>query len=104
MAGWSIGAEAARLHDDALVWDNHSCLPIRCDDSFISDFARFREAGVDMVSINVGFGDMPWQRHIEMLEHFRAWLLARPEEYVLALSVSEIERAKAENKLAVAFD
>ncbi|MFP6688786.1 MAG: membrane dipeptidase, partial [Alphaproteobacteria bacterium] len=104
MPAWPIGTAAARLHQDALVWDNHGCLPIRCDESFLPEILRYRAAGVDMVSINVGFGDMPWQRHIEMLAHFRQWLAARPEEFVLARSVADIERAKEQGKLAVAFD
>jgi membrane dipeptidase len=104
MAAWPVSAEAARLHKDALVWDNHGCLPIRCDESFLPELARYHQSGVDMVSINVGFGDLEWQRHIEMLAHFRGWLAARPEEYVLALGVAEIERAKRQGKLAVAFD
>ena len=104
MPAWPIGAAAARLHQAALVWDNHGCLPIRCDESFLPEISRYRAAGVDMVSINVGFGDMPWQRHIEMQAHYRQWLAARPEEIVLARSVADIERAKEQGKLAVAFD
>lgn len=104
MAGWPIGAEARRLHEEALVWDNHGCLPIRLDGSFLPEISRYREAGVDMVSINVGFGDMAWQRHVEMLAHFRHWLLARPENYTLALTTADILSAKTEGKLAVAFD
>ena len=104
MAAWPISAEARRLHEEALVWDNHGCLPIRLDDEYLPQLSRYRETGVDMVSINVGFGDMPWHRHVEMLAHFRAWLAARPEDYILALTAGDILTAKTDGKLAVAFD
>ncbi len=104
LEAWSVSPEAARLHADALVWDNHGCLPLRLDDRFLPELARYRAAGVDMVSINVGFGDMSPERHIEMLAYFRAWLRAHDGDYVLAESVADIHGAKAAGRLAVSFD
>ncbi len=102
--GWPVSPEAARLHADALVWDNHGCLPIRLDDRFLPELERYRRAGVDVASINVGFGDMPWQRHIEMLAHFRAWVRAHEADYALVDRVDDIRVAKVAGKLAVTFD
>lgn len=102
MTSWPI--DPTDLHARALVWDNHACLPIRLDDEFLPELARHKRAGADVVSINVGFGDMPWQRHVEMLAHFRRWIGARPDDYVVALSPEDILAAKARGKLAVTFD
>jgi len=96
--------ESTDLHARALVWDNHACLPIRLDDEFLPQLARHKQAGADVVSINVGFGDMPWQRHIEMLAHFRHWIARHAHDYVLGLTVEDILAAKSQNKLAVTFD
>lgn len=101
---WNISPEAARLHREALVWDNHGCLPIRLDDEFLPELGRYRRAGVDVVSINVGFGDMPWERHIEMLAYFRRWLRAHADDYVLVQTAGDIQAAKESGKLAVIFD
>jgi membrane dipeptidase len=39
-----------------------------------------------------------------MLASFRRWFSARPDKYVLARSVADIDRARAEKKLAILFD
>jgi VWFA-related protein len=38
---------------DGIVWDNHSCMPLRADTSFLPQLERFRKNGVDVVSLNV---------------------------------------------------
>lgn len=98
-------AERARaLHERALIWDNHACLPLRPDDEFLPQLDRFRRAGVDVVAVNVGFGDMDWRQNIRVLAHFRAWLARRPEDYLLVRDLGDIDRAKATGRLAVLFD
>jgi membrane dipeptidase len=41
---------------------------------------------------------------MRVIAGIRAWLAAHPERFLLAGSVAEVERAKREGKLAVAFD
>jgi membrane dipeptidase len=41
---------------------------------------------------------------IRVLAHYRAWLRARPDGYVLARTVDDIRAAKAGGRLAVGFD
>ena len=90
---------------DGVVWDNHACLPLRSpDDAWLSAIDRHRENGVDVVSLNVGYGEQGPERHLAALERFRAWYAARPELYVLARTAADIRAAKAEGKLAVVFD
>ncbi len=101
---WNISPEASRLHHSALVWDNHTCLPIRPDDAFLPQLQRFRDAGVNMVSVNAMFDAIPLEQGLHTLACFRRWLLARPDEYVLVDTADDILRAKADGKLAVSFD
>lgn len=91
--------------NDAIVWDNHGCLPLRPhDERFLPQLERYRKAGVTVVSINVGFGEQGIEPHVRILAHFRRWLLARPDSYVLVQSVADVERAKSSGRLGVFFD
>lgn len=93
------------LLDGALVWDNHTCMPLRPhDERFLPQLERFRKSGVDVVSINVGFGEQGIEQHVRMLAHFRRWLLAHPDDFLLVQDVSDIDRAKAGGRLGVVFD
>lgn len=93
------------LLDDSLVWDNHGCMPLRpLDESFLPQLARYRAGGVNAVTINIGFGDQGVEEHVRMVAQFRRWLALNGEDYMLATSVEDIERARREGKLAVLFD
>jgi len=100
-----VSPAVASLFTRSLVWDNHGCMPLRTDDEeFLPQLARYRDSGVDVVSLNVGFDALPWQKTVAMLAHFRHWVRQRPEHYVLAHGIAEIDRATREGKLAVTFD
>jgi membrane dipeptidase len=97
--------DATTLVRDSLVWDNHGCMPLRPDDeAFLPQLARYRAAGVDVAIINVGFGEQGVEEHLRMLAHFRRWIGARPDEYVLIDTVDDIALARATGRLAIAFD
>ena len=90
---------------DAVVWDNHACMPLRPEDeSFLPQLARHRAAGVNLVALNVGIDHVPWEQTFTVLAAFRRWIARHAEDYVLAQSVADIEAAKRDRKLAVVFD
>lgn len=91
------------LLDRALVWDAHSCLPLR-PDADPSPLARHRAAGIDYVSINVGMDMNPLEQVIRTIAHFRDWIRRHSEDYALAGSIAEIRAAKTAGRLAVGFD
>jgi membrane dipeptidase len=99
-----IGPRARALLEAAVVWDNHGCMPMRADASFLPQLERYRHSGVDIVSLNVGFADVSLLEHLRILSFMRQWLTARPEHYRLISSVADIQRCKAEGKLGVTFD
>jgi len=74
------------------------------DTRFLPELARYRDASVDVVSLNVGFDAHPPELTPRMLDTFRAWLDEHTSDYALATSVEAIERARAAGKLAVCFD
>lgn len=90
---------------DALIWDNHGCMPLRPDDeSFLPQLRRYREAGVHVVSLNAGFDAVPWDNTLRMLAHFRRWIRQHDDEYCLVATVDDILAARAGGKLSVCFD
>lgn len=96
---------AARLLATSIVWDNHACMPLRPDDeSFLPQLTRYREAGVTLVILNVYFDMYSPETAVAMLGQFRHWIGRHQHDYVLATSVADIESAKRDKKLAVAFD
>jgi membrane dipeptidase len=88
-----------------LLWDNHTCMPLRPgDETFLPQLQRFRESGVHVVSLNVGFGEQMPEQHFRMLAHFRRWVEQRPNEYFLVRTAEDAERALESGKLGITFD
>ena len=100
-----VSPGAAALFRDALVWDNHGCMPLRPDDeTFLPQLSRYHRAGIDVVSLNVGFDAVPWENTVRMLAHFRQWVRRHAADYVLIETVADIMQAKAAGKLGITFD
>ncbi len=79
-------------------------MPLRPDASFLPQLSRYRDAGVTVVSINVGFADMTWAEHLKVLCFMRRWISLRPESYRLVSTVEDVHRCKADGRLGVVFD
>ena len=99
-----VQTRARRLHADALVWDQHGCLPLTPDGSAIDDLELYAESGVDFVSINVGMDANPPLDTIRVLSAFRHAVLQREDRFVLARSAQDVLRAHETRRLAVGFD
>ena len=99
-----IVSRTAALMRAAIVWDNHGCMPLKTDGSFLRELERYRKAGVTVASINVGFGEMSWTDHLRVLAFMRQWVAKRPEAYRLLGKVDEVELCKREGKLGIVFD
>lgn len=91
------------LHRAALVWDAHACLPL-LPNYDMSALERHRAAGASFVSVNVGMDFNPLGQCIRVIAGFRDWIAKHGEHYLQAETVADVRRAKAEGKLAVAFD
>ena len=87
---------------DDIVWDQHGCLPLRPDADF-DDLEQYRRAGVHFASINVGFDAVPWTQAVRVAAAFRRRVLT-DDRFVLAGTVADVNRARRDGKLAVAFD
>ncbi len=88
-----------------LVWDNHACMPLRWnDEAFLPQLQRYRDAGVDVVSLNIGFGEQSVEQHFRVLGAFRRWIGERPRDFVLVQTPADVNKARAEGKLGITFD
>jgi membrane dipeptidase len=96
-------ARAHALHDDALVWDAHACLPLHAD-ADLGVLRRHIAAGSDFVSVNVGMDMNPLEQVMTVIASFRAQIRARPDLFVAVDTTADVERARATGRLAVAFD
>jgi len=100
-----VSQRTRRLFEQALVWDDHGCMPLRAnDESFLPQLDRYRQAGVDIVSLNVGFDAVPWENAPLVIAHFRSWIRRHGDRYLLIERISDIDRARSERKLGVMFD
>ncbi|RWB66930.1 membrane dipeptidase [Mesorhizobium sp.] len=99
----SLHAKVQSILDSEVIWDAHSgFMPDAAAD--LNNLQIWRDAGVDYLSIDVGFDLLPWEKTVATLACFRRWILARPADYALVASADEILAAKAQGKLAVTFD
>lgn len=103
MIARDLFAEASRLHRDAVVWDAHACLPLHpdCD---VTLLRRHHAAGATFVSVNIGMDMNPLEQIFPVIASFRSQIAAHPELFIQAGTVADVERAKREGRLAVAFD
>lgn len=105
MVGSKVSDHTQQLLDQTLVWDNHACMPLRPgDDSFLPQLQRCKAAGINIVFLNVTYDLYPWETGFKMLATFRHWLSLYSDDYVMIDTLADIEQAKANNKLAIAFD
>ncbi|WP_397414034.1 dipeptidase [Phenylobacterium sp.] len=98
-------AKARTIVRESLVWDNHSCMPLRPEDtSFLPELAGVRAAGTDVISLNIGFGPQSPDEHEAMLASFSAWVGARDDQFQLVRTLDDVDAAKASGRLGVMFD
>jgi membrane dipeptidase len=100
----SPSTRAQALMNSAIVWDNHTCMPLRADSAFLPELERHRRSGVNVVSLNVGFADVSWSEHLRVLSFMRRWISAHAERFCLVSTVEDVRCAKRDGKLGVVFD
>ncbi|WP_282604651.1 dipeptidase [Pelagibius sp. Alg239-R121] len=96
--------DAPAIYRDSLVWDDHCGFEMLPDAPLAPLLKPWREAGVDYLSINVGYDVKAWTRTIENIAALRRRLPTEAPFCRLVSTVSEIDQARADGKLAVTFD
>jgi len=98
--------QASALLRRCIVWDNHGCMPVArpSDTSFLPQLQRYRDAGIDAVTLNIGFGDHGIEDHFRALASVRRWLLDRSAHYSLILDAGDVALASKTGRPAVALN
>lgn len=88
----------------SIIWDNHSCMPLRADDAFLPQLERCREVGYTAITLNIGFDLTDFDQNIRVLSHFRRWVRLHDDKYLLLDDPDDILEAKRTGRLAIGFD
>jgi membrane dipeptidase len=98
-----ISEQARSIHQGSLVWDTHACFRLdpKAD---LSELKRYRDSGVDFVSLNIGMDLKSFENTMQVLARYRSYIISHADQYILALTVDDIRKAKETGKLAIAFD
>ena len=92
------------MRHEGIVWDNHACLPFAGTERWLPELARFRRAGADAVTVNIGDAEVPLEVLNRMAQAIRRFVQANPDDYVLGLTTADLRAARASGRLAVCLD
>jgi len=98
-----ISEQTNQIHYQSLIWDAHACFPLNPIPD-LSQLKRYKDSGVSFVSINIGMDMDAFDKVIQILAGFRQYIRSHPNEYILALSVTDIREARESGRVAIAFD
>ncbi|WP_201258100.1 hypothetical protein, partial [Piscirickettsia litoralis] len=85
-----------------LVWDAHGCFALR-KTAELEQLSRYKEVGVNFLSINIGMDFNPLSEIIEIAAGFRKFIDDHAD-YALVTSYSSLEDAIEREQMAIAFD
>ncbi|MEB4209311.1 dipeptidase [Mycobacterium sp. 94-17] len=85
-----------------LMWDQHTCLPLKTD-ADIDPLTRYQRGAGTLLSVNAGYSPHSFSDAVALLRHFRAAVDARPD-FELAATVDDVDAAAQAGRVAVVFD
>lgn len=100
----SIDPEIAlRLQKSSLIWDDHVGNGPRPDyDLNLLD--RWRDVGITIASLNIGYDVLHWTDAIKNVAAFRRWLAMNGHRFLLVETADDVLKARKERKLGIIFD
>jgi membrane dipeptidase len=107
LAPSKAGAEpmdATTLYRESFVWDDHAGFELSPGTPLRPLLAPWREAGVDYLSINVAYDAQPADHALQTLEAMLHRVPIEAPECHIVATVADIDRARADGKMAVTFD
>ena len=90
------------VYEDALVWDAHAGFELTHERD-LETLSIWRDAGVDYLSVNVGYDVRDWRATVKNLALARRWVAAKADIDLVG-TVDELDRAWAAGHMAVTFD
>ena len=86
-----------------LVWDNHAGFAFQQPQD-LAELSRWRQSGIDFVSVNIGYDLEPWTRAIEAASQYRQWIHQNHQHFVQVETIADVLAAKSSGRLAISFD
>lgn len=87
----------------SVIWDGHSgFMPDPAAD--LNELHRWRDAGVNYLSVDVCFDALEWHSAIRTIAAFRRWIEINADKFALVGTVHDIHLAKSQGKMAITFD
>ena len=63
-----------------LVWDNHAGFAFQQPQD-LAELSRWRQSGIDFVSVNIGYDLEPWTRAVEAASQYRHWIRQHQQHF-----------------------
>ncbi|MBV8182218.1 MAG: membrane dipeptidase [Mycobacterium sp.] len=86
----------------SLLWDQHTCLPLRTDTD-VDPLTRYQQRAGAFVSVNAGYSPHSFTDVMVLLRHYRAAVAAHPD-LELAATFDDVEAITRGGGIAVVFD
>lgn len=86
----------------SLLWDQHTCLPLRTDTE-VDPLTRYKRRAGAFVSVNAGYSPHTLNDTISLLRHYRAAVAAHPD-LELADNLDDVDAITRAGRIAVVFD
>lgn len=97
-----INTRAQEIYAGSLVWDSHAGFELNSERD-LETLSVWKEAGVDFLSVNVGYDVWNWKRTIKALALARRWI-DESDLFQRVGTAAEVDKARAEGRMAIAFD
>lgn len=85
-----------------LLWDQHTCLPLR-EGTDVAPLARYQHTGGAVLSVNAGYSPQRFADTMALLRHFHRAIDAHPG-LAVAAGLTDVETITAAGGIAVVFD
>lgn len=85
-----------------LLWDQHTCLPLR-EGTEVAPLARYQQPGGAVLSVNAGYSPQRFADTVALLRHFRSAIEAHPG-LTAAAGLADVEAITSAGGIAVVFD
>ncbi|MDP6720161.1 MAG: membrane dipeptidase [Pirellulaceae bacterium] len=99
----NISKQAAKLTQDALVWDNLFPCSDGTRELQIKLLHRVKSCGYDFVTFTLGEDSSGIKETIKNIAAARALVLSQPDDFVLVNTADDVTAAKQAGKLAISF-
>ena len=90
------------IYSDALIWDAHAGFELTGERD-LETLSVWKDAGINYLSVNVGYDVRDWRTTIKNLSLARRWI-DKQQDIDLIGTISELDLARSKGHLAVTFD